>query len=48
MTAEEEYRIFRLEGARTASLATVRANWRPHVVPIWFDLDGGTSENIAD
>jgi PPOX class probable F420-dependent enzyme len=39
MTAEE-YRSFLLDRARTASLATVRADGRPHVVPIWFDLDG--------
>jgi PPOX class probable F420-dependent enzyme len=37
-----EYRSFPLDRARTASLATVRADGRPHVVPIWFDLDGGT------
>lgn len=39
---EEEYRNFLLEGARTAILATVRADGRPHVAPIWFDLDGDT------
>jgi PPOX class probable F420-dependent enzyme len=36
----EEYRSFLLDRARTASLATVRADGRPHVAPIWFDLDG--------
>ncbi len=41
MTAEE-YRSFLLDHARTASLATVRADGRPHVAPIWFDLDGET------
>ena len=25
---------------RTGKLATVRADGRPHVMPIWFDLDG--------
>jgi PPOX class probable F420-dependent enzyme len=39
---EEEYRSFLLDRARTASLATVRADGRPHVAPIWFDLDGDT------
>ena len=39
---EEEYRSFLLDGARTAILATVRADGRPHVAPIWFDLDGDT------
>ena len=28
--------------ARTAVLATVRADGRPHVAPIWFDLDDDT------
>ena len=25
--------------ARTAKLATVRADGRPHIAPVWFDLD---------
>jgi PPOX class probable F420-dependent enzyme len=41
MTAAER-REFLLGRARTASLATVRADGRPHVAPIWFDLDGET------
>ena len=41
MTAEE-YRSFLLNRARAASLVTVRADGRPHVVPIWFDLYGDT------
>ncbi len=36
-----EAREFLLARARTASLATVRADGRPHVAPVWFDLDGG-------
>ena len=39
MTADE-YRAFLLERPRTAKLATVRADGRPHIAPIWFDLDG--------
>jgi PPOX class probable F420-dependent enzyme len=35
-----EYRRFLLDQPRTAKLATVRADGRPHVVPVWFDLDG--------
>jgi PPOX class probable F420-dependent enzyme len=35
-----EVRAFLLEGTRTGKLATVRADGRPHVVPIWFILDG--------
>jgi PPOX class probable F420-dependent enzyme len=37
-----EYRSFLLDRARTAKLATVRTDGRPHVAPIWFDLDGDT------
>ncbi len=38
-----ECRAFLLEAARTGKLATVRADGRPHVVPIWFDLDADNS-----
>ncbi len=38
----EEYNHFLREQARTGKLATVRADGSPHVVPIWFDLDGDT------
>lgn len=31
---------FLLSRPRPAKLATVRPDGRPHVVPIWFDLDG--------
>ena len=37
-----EQRAFLMEQVRTAKLATVRKDGRPHVVPIWFDLDGDT------
>jgi PPOX class probable F420-dependent enzyme len=37
---EAEWRAFLLEGTRTAKLATVRADGRAHVAPVWFDLDG--------
>jgi PPOX class probable F420-dependent enzyme len=37
-----EYRKFILEGTRTGKLATVRKDGRPHIVPIWYDLDGDT------
>ena len=39
---EAEYRSFLLEEVRTASLATVRPDGRPHVAPVWFDLDDDT------
>ena len=35
-----EIRSFLTDTARTGKLATVRADGRPHVAPIWFDLDG--------
>lgn len=38
---EQEVREFLLaKPARTGKLATVREDGRPHVVPIWYDLDG--------
>jgi PPOX class probable F420-dependent enzyme len=36
----EEARAFLLERPRTAKLATVRGDGRPHVAPVWFALDG--------
>ena len=41
-TLTPEQRAFLMEQVRTAKLATVRKDGRPHVVPIWFDLDGDT------
>ena len=38
-TITPEVRAFLLEAARTGKIATVRADGRPHIVPIWFDLD---------
>ena len=38
--ADDERRAFLLQGTRTGKLATVRRDGRPHVVPIWFVLDG--------
>jgi PPOX class probable F420-dependent enzyme len=35
-----EYIRFLTEGTRTAKLATLRRDGRPHVVPVWFVLDG--------
>ena len=50
--APDEIRAFLLEGTRTAALATVRADGRPHVAPIRFTLDGddllfNTGENTV-
>lgn len=36
----DEIRTFLTAGTRTGKLATVRADGRPHVAPIWFVLDG--------
>ena len=36
----DEWRAFLSRGTRTGKLATVRRDGRPHVVPIWFVLDG--------
>jgi hypothetical protein len=35
-----EVRSFLLHGTRTAKLATTMADGRPHVMPVWFVLDG--------
>ncbi|APU16849.1 MULTISPECIES: PPOX class F420-dependent oxidoreductase [Actinoalloteichus] len=35
-----EYESFIQDGTRTAKVATVRADGRPHVTPVWFVLDG--------
>ena len=37
-----EERTFLLYGTRTGKLGTVRKDGRPHVVPVWFTLDGDT------
>ena len=36
----EETRQFLLDKPRVGKLASVRADGRPHVAPIWFDVDG--------
>jgi PPOX class probable F420-dependent enzyme len=38
--SREEWRAFLLAGPRTAKAATVRPDGRPHIAPVWFDLDG--------
>lgn len=38
--SDAERREFLSEGTRTGKLATVRADGSPHVVPVWFVLDG--------
>jgi PPOX class probable F420-dependent enzyme len=36
----EETRAFLLHGTRTAKVATASRDGRPHVMPVWFVLDG--------
>jgi PPOX class probable F420-dependent enzyme len=38
--SNDERQRFLAEGTRTGKLATVRADGRPHVAPVWFVLDG--------
>jgi PPOX class probable F420-dependent enzyme len=38
--SDEERRAFLSAGTRTAKLAVTRLSGAPHVVPIWFVLDG--------
>jgi PPOX class probable F420-dependent enzyme len=38
--SKEEYQAFLMEGTRTGKLSTMAKDGRPHVVPIWFVLDG--------
>ncbi len=43
MTADETW-DFLMAGTRTAHVATVRADGRPHVKPVWFELTGPATE----
>ncbi len=38
--SEPEWKEFITAGTRTGKLATTRLDGRPHVVPVWFVLDG--------
>ena len=37
---EDEWKSFIMAGTRTGKLATTKPNGDPHVVPIWFVMDG--------
>jgi hypothetical protein len=37
--SDDEWKAFLTDRPRTAKLATVRSDGRPHVAPIWIDLD---------
>ena len=43
MTAQETW-DFLMEGTRTAHLATVRADGRAHVKPVWYELSGAPGD----
>jgi PPOX class probable F420-dependent enzyme len=43
MTPEQTW-DFLMEGTQTAHLATVRADGRPHVKPVWFLLSGAPGD----
>jgi len=45
MTAEEVVAFMR-QGFRTGKLGVVRADGRPHVVPIWFDFDDDSGDLV--
>jgi PPOX class probable F420-dependent enzyme len=38
--SEPQWKEFVSAGTRTGKLATTRRDGRPHVVPVWFTLDG--------
>lgn len=38
---DEQWPLFLVEAPRPAVLSTVRADGRPHAVPIWIDVDDG-------
>jgi PPOX class probable F420-dependent enzyme len=37
----DEARVFMAHGTRTAKVATTMSDGHPHVMPVWFVLDGG-------
>ena len=37
--SEDEWRRFLHEPVRPATIATTRADGRPHVAPVWYDVD---------
>ncbi len=43
-----EHIHFLMDHVRTTKLAIVRKDGRPHVTPVWFELDGNTLVFIKD
>jgi hypothetical protein len=47
--SEEEWKAFLTdEPARTGKLAATRKDGRPHLAPIWYDLDGDGTVEISE
>ena len=45
--SRDEWVAFLRDPVRPALLATTRADGRPHVAPIWYDLDDGPGDEVA-
>jgi PPOX class probable F420-dependent enzyme len=45
MTPDEVVAFLR-DGSRTGKLAVTRSDGRPHVTPVWFDIDSATGEVV--
>ncbi|MGI9602119.1 MAG: PPOX class F420-dependent oxidoreductase [Acidimicrobiales bacterium] len=43
---DDQIRTFMRTGSRTGKLATVRADGRPHIAPVWFEFDDTTGEAV--
>lgn len=43
---DDDVVAFMRSGSRTGKLGVVRADGRPHVVPIWFDFDDATGDLV--
>ena len=44
--SDDEVLAFMCEGSKTGKLAVTRKDGRPHVSPIWFDLDESTGHLV--
>lgn len=44
--SDDEVVAFMREGSRTGKVAVTRADGRPHVSPVWFDVDDATGEVV--
>lgn len=44
--SQDDVVAFMRTGSRTGKLAVTRADGRPHVTPVWFDIDDATGEVV--